>query len=188
MNTSFDLVVIGHGAAGLSAAVTYLESADADAHVAVLERSTREQRGGATRWTGAFLRIDNEHNFDDTYSDRLTETSGGRADLDYLHILHKDTPAAITFLQDRGVEISFNEFPFPHTFVSGQPSMSAPASPIGGGASIVARPLRPAIRRGSGIGASRSCHRSTTRAIQPVDRTQKQGARTGLASQSSCGT
>lgn len=137
MNTSFDLVVIGHGAAGLAAAVTYLESADADAHVAVLERSTREQRGGATRWTGAFLRIDNEHNFDDTYSDRLTETSGGRADLDYLHILHKDTPAAITFLQDRGVEISFNEFPFPHTFVSGQPSMAAPASPIGGGASIV---------------------------------------------------
>lgn len=135
--THYDLIVIGHGAAGLSSAVTYLEFNSTARRIAVLERSDRDRRGGATRWTGAFLRIDAQRNFDDSYAQRLSDTSGGLADLDYLHTLEKETPGAIGFLEKHGVVVSYNDFPFPHTFVSGEPSMAAPASPDGGGRSIV---------------------------------------------------
>jgi tricarballylate dehydrogenase len=57
---NYDFVVVGCGAAGLAAAVTYAEAAATraePARIAVLERATMENRGGATRWTGAFLRI-----------------------------------------------------------------------------------------------------------------------------------
>ena len=51
---NFDLVVVGCGIAGLSAAATALQ---AGARVAILERSVKEERGGNTRWTEALLRM-----------------------------------------------------------------------------------------------------------------------------------
>jgi tricarballylate dehydrogenase len=53
----FDVVVVGCGIAGLSAAVSAME---AGAKVAVLERAPREERGGNTRWTQALLRMSSE--------------------------------------------------------------------------------------------------------------------------------
>ena len=55
MTEQYDLVVIGCGAAGLAAAVTFAEKTAGltkPVRLALLERSTKETRGGATRWTG----------------------------------------------------------------------------------------------------------------------------------------
>lgn len=49
-----DVAVVGCGVAGLSAALSALESG---ANVVVLERAPKEDRGGNTRWTGALLRV-----------------------------------------------------------------------------------------------------------------------------------
>ncbi|MCY4231690.1 MAG: FAD-dependent oxidoreductase, partial [Alphaproteobacteria bacterium] len=54
MSDTFDVVVIGCGIAGLSAAVSALE---VGAQVAVLERAVREERGGNTRYTESFWRM-----------------------------------------------------------------------------------------------------------------------------------
>ena len=54
MTTSFDVVVVGSGIAGLSAAIAALESG---ARVAVIERATESESGGNTRYTEAFLRM-----------------------------------------------------------------------------------------------------------------------------------
>lgn len=49
-----DVVVVGCGVAGLSAALSALE---AGASVNLIERAPREDRGGNTRWTEAILRV-----------------------------------------------------------------------------------------------------------------------------------
>ena len=54
MDHTFDVVVAGCGVAGLSAAVT---AADRCLKVAVLERASREDRGGQSRYTEAYFRM-----------------------------------------------------------------------------------------------------------------------------------
>src|SRR5436309_1379045 len=64
----YDLVVIGCGAAGLSAAIAYLEGAGGS-RVAVLERAPEAERGGASRWTTARMRVDAEGRLDPTFAE-----------------------------------------------------------------------------------------------------------------------
>ena len=54
---AFDLVVVGHGIAGLSAAVSAVQQG---AKVAVIERAPAEESGGCTRYTEAYLRLKND--------------------------------------------------------------------------------------------------------------------------------
>ncbi|MFZ2856501.1 FAD-dependent tricarballylate dehydrogenase TcuA [Acidovorax sp.] len=69
----FDVVVIGCGIAGLSAAVSALEKG---ARVAILERSTVEDRGGQTRWTEAQMRMKSEHEVSDDFESHFAENAG----------------------------------------------------------------------------------------------------------------
>jgi tricarballylate dehydrogenase len=70
---SFDVVVVGCGVAGLSAAVA---AAEAGARVAVLERSTFEERGGNTRYTTAAIRMKSETAVSDDFEQRFVDNSG----------------------------------------------------------------------------------------------------------------
>ncbi|MFF0386789.1 FAD-binding protein [Streptomyces sp. NPDC004286] len=136
----YDLIVIGFGAAGLSAALSFAEATEGredPARIAVLERATKEGRGGATRWTGAFLRITQDKQLDTDWAEHVGRVSGGLADLEYCRTVERETHQTLTFVEKHGVEIAFEDFPLPHTFVGGTPSMAPPASPRGGGASIV---------------------------------------------------
>ncbi|MEE1824750.1 FAD-binding protein [Streptomyces sp. BE20] len=137
---AYDLIVVGFGAAGLSAALSFAEATDGrdrPARIAILERSGKEDRGGATRWTGAFLRIDQQRRLDTDWAEHVHRVSGGLADLDYCRTVERDTPGTLAFVEKHGVEIAFQDFPLPHTFAAGVPSMVPPASPRGGGAAIV---------------------------------------------------
>jgi tricarballylate dehydrogenase len=73
----FDAIVVGCGIAGLSAAVA---AAEDGARVALLERSTREERGGQTRWTEAYLRMKSESEVSDDFEAHLAENAGGHVD------------------------------------------------------------------------------------------------------------
>ncbi len=70
---NFDVIVVGCGVAGLSAAVAAAESG---AKVAVLERSTYDERGGNTRYTEACLRMKNEQEVSGDFETLLMENSG----------------------------------------------------------------------------------------------------------------
>jgi len=69
----FDIVVVGCGVAGLSAAVSALECGRS---VAVLERASVDERGGQTRWTEAGMRMKNENEVSDDFEHHFAENAG----------------------------------------------------------------------------------------------------------------
>ncbi|MBV9593816.1 MAG: FAD-binding protein [Actinobacteria bacterium] len=128
-DTDFDLVVVGCGGAGLSAAVTYIETAGDEARVAVLERATREDRGGSTRWTMAGLRVDSNFVLDPQWVGRVQEVSKNLADLEFCLAFEREIPNTGEFLRSHGVEVMFRE--------AMQEGMPRTGSPNGGGLAIV---------------------------------------------------
>jgi len=73
----FDLVVAGCGVAGLSTAVS---AAEQGARVAVLERSSIEERGGQSRYTEAYLRMKSHDEVTDDFEQHLAENGSGAID------------------------------------------------------------------------------------------------------------
>jgi tricarballylate dehydrogenase len=113
----YDLVVIGCGAAGLSAAVSYAETATAQgrsSRVAVLERADKEGRGGATRWTSSWFRITADRRLDPAFIGQMKSVSKGLADLDYCRTLEREVTATLSFLEKHDVELIY----FPQRFAN----------------------------------------------------------------------
>ncbi len=76
----FDVVVVGFGVAGLSAAVA---AAEAGARVAVLERSTYDERGGNTRYTTAALRMQSDDAVSDDFTSVFLDNCGYHVQPDF---------------------------------------------------------------------------------------------------------
>lgn len=135
MSESYELVVVGHGAAGLSAALSYVEACRRGARqpsVAVLEVAPEAERGGATRWTTARFRARADLTLDPHFVARMQEVSGGHADADYCRRLEAEAPGALAFLSDHGVELIHYGPPVAMR-------VDHEVTPKGGGAAIVDR-------------------------------------------------
>lgn len=133
--SGYDLVVLGCGAAGLSAAVSYAAVARARGRtprIAVLERAPREGRGGATRWTSSWFRITEDRRLDPNFVTQMAEVSGGLADLDYCRALELEVPHTLGFLEANDVELIYFKQPFPNRNTGGGLGM-----PARGGVGIV---------------------------------------------------
>ena len=74
---AFDVIVVGCGIAGLSAAVSAQE---AGARVALLERAPKEDRGGNTRYTESFWRMKSRDEVSDDLEEQLAANAGGHLD------------------------------------------------------------------------------------------------------------
>jgi tricarballylate dehydrogenase len=113
---AYDVVVVGHGIAGLSAGI---RAAEANADTAILEKSPKDERGGHSRFAGATMRFPMEEperlrdRLDmDNAPDRYPE-SDFRADLhrvtrdevdpDLLDVFASEAVEAIEWLHDHGV-------------------------------------------------------------------------------------
>jgi tricarballylate dehydrogenase len=128
----YDLVVIGCGAGGLSAAVAYADEAGENARIAVLERATREGRGGATRWTSSWFRITKDRQLDPAFSEMMERLGEGKADLDYCRTYAEEVPATFDFLDRHGVPWVYFEQSFANRNTGGGLAM-----PVPGGVAIV---------------------------------------------------
>ncbi len=113
---TFDVVVVGGGIAGLSAAVQAHESG---ARVVVLEKAPREHRGGNTQFADAQMRFPHEadefgtrdYSVDDMFAD-LMRISRGRANPDLIRTLCENARDTAEWLTDMGLEW---ELGYPHT-------------------------------------------------------------------------
>ena len=77
MDIEADIVVVGCGIAGLSAAVS---AQQAGAKVALLERAPKDQRGGNTRYTESFWRMKSENEVSEDFISHFAENSGNYLD------------------------------------------------------------------------------------------------------------
>lgn len=79
-----DLVIVGCGVAGLSAAVTALE---AGLSVLNLERAPEHHFGGNSRWTEAYMRMKNDSEVSDDFEDHFAHNAGWHIDGNVLESL-----------------------------------------------------------------------------------------------------
>ena len=150
--TDYDVVVVGGGIAGLSAALSAVEHG---ARVALLERSVEAETGGNTRYTEAYLRMKSLDEVSDGLADTLVDDFMGHpdpgitadsgldwerrnpllrahqvVDLDYVAAFEESAGPTLRWLEGHG--IAFGELPTLFLTVS-----TTRMAPIGGGLALV---------------------------------------------------
>jgi tricarballylate dehydrogenase len=137
------LVVVGHGAAGLAAALSAAEEARSRGvavDVTVLEKAREAEAGGNTRWSPSNMRLDAPDRIDPGFANDMLKASGGNGDVGYFRALADNATATVGWLQRHGVE-----FVTPLYYLSAGPSR---IQPVGGGGAIVAKLLAAAKQAG----------------------------------------
>ena len=150
--SNFDVVVVGCGIAGLSAAATALQ---AGARVAIIERAPKDERGGQSRWTEALLRMKSEREVSDDFATHFATNAGhyldpllvaetardrdnwssivktlGFTDPEVIATFVDAVPPTVAWLKSFGIRFDF----LPTYFITAcQPRLA----PIGGGLALV---------------------------------------------------
>ena len=148
----FDVVVVGCGISGLSAAITAEQNGG---RVAVIERAPVEERGGNTRYTESFWRMKSEDEVSDDFEERFAANLGGWPDpgivrdsvLDrenqpsvlralgvvdpqLVSKIAEDAPKALNWLKSFGVRFDY----LPLYFLS---QSTTRIGPVGGGLALI---------------------------------------------------
>lgn len=111
-STSYDLIVIGTGFAGCMTALSFLETSRRlpnPGRVALVEAGKKDEHCGASRWTGAFLRLDRNLDFDEDWISEMIQVSNNQADLAYFRKLAQEAKATAEYVQDHGVRFILHE-------------------------------------------------------------------------------
>lgn len=123
------IIVIGHGAAGLSAALSALETAGEqglDVHVTVVDRAPESACGGGSRWSPSNIRMLAPDAMEPGFVDGIVAQSSGRADRAYFERLAAEAPATARWLQAQGLM-----FHTPPYYLAKGPARIQPVGSIG---------------------------------------------------------
>jgi tricarballylate dehydrogenase len=126
------LVVVGHGAAGLAAAVAAAEAArrrDLAVNIALVEKASEDAAGGNTLWSPSYIRLDAPDRLSPEFEDDMAKASNGRGDKRYFRTLADNATATMAWLQGHGIELSS-----PPYYLSAGPKR---IQPVGGGRAVV---------------------------------------------------
>src|SRR6185503_10330749 len=162
----FDVIVVGCGGAGLAAALAAQEKG---ARVCILERASKDEFGGNTRYTGAWLRMKSVELVSEDFEQHFAENAGGwldptvvaetardpqswtaaaRAasfvDPNVVAALADNAPPTLAWISGFGVKFVTLEVPFP---TSVQPRIS----PNGGGLALLEAFLPAFLAKGGAI-------------------------------------
>lgn len=129
----YDLVIVGCGAAGTASALAAAEEAKAQNQsllIAILERAPYNQRGGNTRWTAAYMRMENIDTPAPGMVEDMLQFSNNLIDKEYAEILHEEAGPTLRWMEEKGVEFDV----LPTMFLTAsRPRLL----PIGGGRAII---------------------------------------------------
>lgn len=89
---TYDVIVVGSGIAGLSAAVS---AAEEGLRTMVCERAEEGDHGGNTRWTEAYMRMKSHDEVSDDFEDHFGENSGGYIDASFIKEAGGGSPSAL---------------------------------------------------------------------------------------------
>ena len=137
------LVVVGHGAAGLAAALAAAEQArdkGLSIEITLLEKSAEAEAGGNTRWSPSYMRLDAPDRVAPSFEDEMQRSSGGLADRSYFRTLSENATVTTEWLQTHGVAFSI-----PVYYLSTGPTR---IQPVGGGGALVEKLTRAASQAG----------------------------------------
>ena len=151
---SKQLVIIGHGAAGLAAAVSAAEQAarlNLALAITLLEKAPEAEAGGNTRCSPSNMRMDAVDRIAPSFEGDMREATGGRGDPGYFHTLATHAVEAAGWLHAHGVA-----FATPPYYLSTGPTR---IQPVGGGAAIIATLTQAARRAGVAIRYETSARR-----------------------------
>jgi tricarballylate dehydrogenase len=122
---SANLVVVGQGAAGLTAA---LAAAEEGLDVTLVEKAAEDEAGGNTRWTPAYMRMAAVDRVEPRFVHDMLEATNGRGDETYFARLAREAPATVAWIAAHGVEFHQPDY----YLAKGPPRIQ----PVGGGAAL----------------------------------------------------
>src|ERR1700739_1658069 len=128
------LVVAGHGAAGLAAALSAAEEGrrrGTAIDITILEKTREEEAGGNTRFSPSYMRMAAPDRLALGFEEDIVEACGGQGDADYFRTLAGCAVSTMAWLQSPGVEFSIP----PYYLSVGPPRIQ----PVGGGRAIIER-------------------------------------------------
>jgi tricarballylate dehydrogenase len=127
------IVVIGQGAAGLTAALSAVEAARSRGQplrITLIDKTSEAEAGGNTRWSPSNMRMAAPDRVEPSFvSDMLTATER-KGDEAYFTKLAEDAPATIAWIASHGVAF----IQPPYYLAHGPPRIA----PVGGGAALIA--------------------------------------------------
>jgi tricarballylate dehydrogenase len=123
------LVVVGHGIAGLTAALSAAEHARGRIGITLVDKAPEGESGGNTRWSPSNMRMASTDKVESQFVKDMLTATGGRGDRQYFERLAEEAPAAIRWLQSHGIE-----FIQPPYYLAKGP---ARIQPVGGGAKLI---------------------------------------------------
>jgi tricarballylate dehydrogenase len=123
------IVVIGQGAAGLSAALAAAEAARGlPITITLLDKAAEGEAGGNTRWTPAYMRMAAVDRVEPSFVRDMMAATQGLGDENYFKRLAHEAPATVKWIAAHGVEFHQPDY----YLAKGPPRIQ----PVGGGAAI----------------------------------------------------
>lgn len=140
MATQYDLVIIGTGVAGSTAAVAAAE-AGPEMDIAIVERAPEGEHGGNSRWTDAYMRLNPDGTPAEDFRADFERFSKGKADMEIVDAIAERAKETIDWLKSHGVKFEPLDTMF---LTSNRPRLL----PVGGGLAIVEAMLEDAKAAG----------------------------------------
>ena len=138
-----NLVVVGQGAAGLSAALAAAEEARRQSlvvNVTLLEKAAEADAGGNTRWSPSYMRMAAPDRVEPSFVHDMLEATKFQGDETYFARLAADAPATVAWIGGQGVE-----FHQPTYYLAKGPPR---IQPVGGGPAVIETLVRRAQQSG----------------------------------------
>ncbi|MDG6905167.1 MAG: FAD-binding protein [Nitrososphaerota archaeon] len=112
----YDIVIVGSGVAGLSAAVSATEKANSEGRsirILIVERANSKERGGLSRWSTAYMRMKDKSTPADNFENDFRDFSGGHYQRKVVETLSREAGVTIAWLERKGLEFGHYQTFFP---------------------------------------------------------------------------